>query len=170
MTARAAPSDNGGTTDRRKDMVMAGQHEQPGSPGSGAARPGREPAGNPWFAGLGEATYMSLTTFKRDGTPVATPVHVVVVDGRPCFRTWEPSGKWKRLRHTQRVLAAPATARGRVTAPPVPATARLLSGPDAARVARALARRHAVLHGLLIPVAHRVRGWRTVHYELLPGA
>ena len=31
---------------------------------------------------LGDARYLSLTTFKRDGTPVACPVWVVSDDGR----------------------------------------------------------------------------------------
>jgi hypothetical protein len=30
--------------------------------------------------------YISLTTFKQDGTPVATPVWVVSDDGRPVAR------------------------------------------------------------------------------------
>jgi hypothetical protein len=32
--------------------------------------------------------------------------------------------------------------------------------------ARALARRHRVLHGALVPLMHRLRGYRTMHYEL----
>ena len=63
----------------------------------------------PYLAQLRTAKYMLLTTFKRDGTPVATPVHVAVEGQRAYFRTWKPSGKWKRLRHTQRVLMAPCS-------------------------------------------------------------
>jgi Pyridoxamine 5'-phosphate oxidase len=78
----------------------------PRSPGGSAAagtspaRPATAPADTRYFAPLAAAKYMLLTTFKRDGTPVATPVHVAVEDGRAYFRTWNPSGKWKRLRHT----------------------------------------------------------------------
>jgi uncharacterized protein len=122
----------------------------------------------PYLAQLSTAKYMLLTTFKRDGTPVATPVHVAVESGRAYFRTWNPSGKWKRLRHTQRVLIAPCTIRGHSNSPPGGATARLLSGAESAHAARALARKYPILHGLLIPLAHRVRGWQTVQYELCP--
>jgi hypothetical protein len=94
---------------------------------------------------------MLLPTFKRDGTPVATPVHVAVEGERAYFRTWNPAGKRKRLRHTQRVLIAPCTMRGRSSSPPGEATARFLSGAEAAHAARALARKYPILHGLLIP-------------------
>lgn len=111
---------------------------------------------------------MLLTTFKRDGTPVLTPVHVAVDGERAFFRTWNPTGKWKRLRHTQRVLIAPCTVGGRASSPPGEATARLLSGEEAAHAARTLARKYPILHGVLIPLAHRLRGWQTVQYELRP--
>lgn len=97
-------------------------------------------------------------------------MHVVVENERAYFRTWNPSGKWKRLHHTRRVLAAPCTIRGHSGGRPVEAMARLLAGAESAHAARALARKHPILHGLLIPLAHRMRGWQTVQYELRPPA
>ena len=44
----------------------------------------------------------------------------------------------------------------------------LLTGEQARIAARALARRHRVLQGILVPLAHRLRGYRTLHYELTP--
>ena len=38
--------------------------------------------------------------------------------------------------------------------------------PDPDIAARALKRRHRVLQGILVPLAHRLRGYRTLHYEL----
>ena len=61
---------------------------------------------------------------------------------------------------------APATLRGRTTGPPVQGRATLLAGEQAHIAARALARRHRVLQGILVPLAHRLRGYRTLHYEL----
>jgi hypothetical protein len=49
---------------------------------------------------------------------------------------------------------------------PIPATVRLLKGVEAKVAADLLAARHPVLHGILIPRYHRMRGWRTLHYEL----
>ncbi|HET9609104.1 MAG TPA: pyridoxamine 5'-phosphate oxidase family protein, partial [Acidimicrobiales bacterium] len=39
-----------------------------------------------------------LTTYRRDGTPVSTPVHIAVVGDIAYVRTFDPSGKLKRLR------------------------------------------------------------------------
>ena len=72
--------------------------------------------------------FISLTTFRRDGTPVATPVWIVALEGDDAgFWTSSGSGKAKRLKHTSRVTAQPCDMRGRLTAGSVPveATARL---------------------------------------------
>jgi PPOX class probable F420-dependent enzyme len=110
-----------------------------------------------------------LTTYKRDGTPVATPVSIAFAGDRAFFRSYEEAWKSKRLRHDPRVLAAPATLRGKPTGPAVAGRATLLDREQARVAARALARRHPVLQGLLVPLAHRVMGYRTTHYELRPG-
>jgi uncharacterized protein len=58
--------------------------------------------------------------------------------------------------------------RGRPTGPPVQARATLLDGAQARVAAKALARRHRVLQGSLVPAAHRLLRYRTKHYELSP--
>lgn len=122
-----------------------------------------------YFAPLQGQTYMLLTTFKRDGTPVSTPVHLAKVDGTHVyFRTWHPSGKSKRLRHGARVEVSACTARGRNHPPILTGHARLLTGTEASTAAAALAAKHPILHGRLIPAYHRMRGWQTRHYELTP--
>lgn len=63
---------------------------------------------------LGHAKYVSLTTFRADGTPVATPVWVVR-DGTVLRILTDPSsGKVRRLRTDPRVLLSPCDMRGRV--------------------------------------------------------
>jgi uncharacterized protein len=114
------------------------------------------------------AKTIRLTTYKRDGTPVATAVSVAFDGGRAYFRTYDQAGKAKRLRRDPRVEIAPATLRGQATGPGAPARAVLLENGPAAVAARALARRHRVLQAVLVPVAHRLRGYRTLHYELRP--
>jgi len=123
-----------------------------------------------YFAPLRGATYMQLTTFRRNGTPVPTAVHVVLDGKEAFFRTWDTTGKAKRLRHTADVRIAPSTIRGRPTGPAIPARAYLLDGEASDRAARLLARRHPVLHGRLIPWYHRRRGWTTQQYRLEPPA
>jgi len=107
-----------------------------------------------------------LTTYKRDGAGVATPVSIAFDGDRAFFRTWQTSGKAKRLRRDARVEVAPATLRGERTGPAIAARARLLDGADARGAARALARRHRVLQAILVPVTHRLMRYRTLHYEL----
>ena len=110
-----------------------------------------------------------LTTRKRDGATVGTPVSIALgPDGRAYFRTWSATGKAKRMRNFPQVRIAPCTARGKPTGPQRPATALLLSGPEAAVAARALAAKYPVLQRLLVPAIHRLTKKTTVHYELLP--
>lgn len=123
-----------------------------------------------YFAPVSGATYILLTTFRRTGQPVGTPVHVVTdQDGQVAyFRTWDPTGKSKRLRHTAAVEIAPATIRGRPLGPSLRARACLLTGEESGHAARLLAARHPFLHGRLIPWVHRRRGWTTQQYRLEP--
>jgi uncharacterized protein len=121
-----------------------------------------------YFAPLSTSKYMLLTTFRRDGTPVGTPVHVVVEDGVAFFRTWDVSGKAKRLRHTPTVRVAPSKLRGGRLGADLPATAVLLEGEESQQAAEKLAQKHPLVHGHLIPWAHRRRGWTTQHYRLSP--
>lgn len=82
---------------------------------------------------LGDEKYILLTTFRRDGTPVSTPVWAVPLDGGAVgFYTSSGSGKAKRLAHTQRVTVQPSDARGKVKAgtQAADATARVVTGPE----------------------------------------
>jgi PPOX class probable F420-dependent enzyme len=110
-----------------------------------------------------------LTTYRRDGTPVGTPVSIAVEGERAFFRTYDKAGKAKRLRRNPDVTIAPSTVRGTPTGPAIHARARLLGGDEAQHAAQALARKHPLLHGLLVPWFHRLRGYTTLHYELTAG-
>jgi PPOX class probable F420-dependent enzyme len=107
-----------------------------------------------------------LTTYKRDGTPVATPVTIAVDGDRAFVRTWHSAWKARRMRNNPAVLVAPATVRGRPTGDAVAARSRLLEGEEAKRAARAIARRQPILQGVLVPLSHRLMRYRTLHYEL----
>lgn len=110
-----------------------------------------------------------LTTRKRDGTTVGTPVNIALgPDGSAYFRTWSATGKVKRIRNFPDVWIAPCTARGKATGPQRQAIALLLSGPRAAAAAQALAKKYPLLQGFLVPAFHRLTNKTTVHYELLP--
>ena len=63
---------------------------------------------------LDQARYIALTTFKRDGTPVATPVWVTGARGRYVLTTGEGAWKTKRLLRNPAVKVRVCDARGRV--------------------------------------------------------
>ncbi|WP_341952605.1 PPOX class F420-dependent oxidoreductase [Salinibacterium sp. TMP30] len=63
---------------------------------------------------LAEATYVSLTTFRKSGDAVATPVWIVAAGDRLLVTTAPTSGKVKRIRHTIRVELTPCDMRGNV--------------------------------------------------------
>ena len=57
--------------------------------------------------------YLSLTSFRRDGTGVATPVWFVEAGGRLLVETDAASYKVRRIRRNPQVTIAPCTATGR---------------------------------------------------------
>lgn len=123
-----------------------------------------------------------ITTYRRDGREVDTPVHIAVEDGRTFIRTYEKALKTKRLRRNPQAvvwratngtapapiaLLAPKRVRRTGEGPRV--HARELAGDDARAAGRALARKYPLLQGLLIPTLHRyLYRTTTVHFELMP--
>lgn len=82
---------------------------------------------------LSDGKYVLLTTFRRNGDPVATPVWIADLPGGGLgFWTSSGSGKAKRLTHTSRVTVQACDARGRVTdgSEPTEATAELITDAD----------------------------------------
>lgn len=85
---------------------------------------------------LGDERFVSLTTFRRTGEPVSTPVWVVRDGDALLVTTPDDSGKVKRLRHTARVELRPCSRSGAVPdgAVAVAGEAELVT--DAAHVTR----------------------------------
>lgn len=118
---------------------------------------------------VGSATYVRLTTFRRDGTPVPTPVWVVRDGDALLVITGSATGKAKRLRHTARVLIAPSDMRGRVAAgvEDYEATAALSSSPtELERLAVLLRAKYGVQYAAL-RLADRVRSRRSSESVLI---
>jgi PPOX class probable F420-dependent enzyme len=114
-----------------------------------------------------------LTTYRRDGTPVGSPVSIVVDGGRAFVRSPAKGGKVKRIRHRPEVTIAPSTARGRPTGPAVGLHARQLDPAGSRHAARLLNRKYPLLQGVLVPLVHRRfrrRTGGTAHLELTPTA
>ena len=85
-----------------------------------------------------------LVTYRRNGTPVPTPVWAAAGDGRLYVRTERSSGKLKRLRNDARLLVAPCTVRGKPLGAPLEASARVLAPEQEALAERVLAQRYGL--------------------------
>lgn len=85
------------------------------------------------FPNLAGHQFMSLTTFRRNGLAVPTPVWFAERDGRLYVTTQAQAGKAKRIRATPRVTVAPCTMRGELLGEAVAGQARLLAESEAPR-------------------------------------
>jgi uncharacterized protein len=74
--------------------------------------------------------YISLITFRRNGTAVPTPVWFGENNGKLYVMSRDDSGKYKRIRNNSQVHIAPCTMRGKITGPEFAATARILPPED----------------------------------------
>ncbi|WP_210588957.1 PPOX class F420-dependent oxidoreductase [Streptomyces sp. GESEQ-35] len=111
-----------------------------------------------------------LTSHKRDGTGVGTPVNIAVEGDHAYFRTPGRAWKAKRLRNNPEVEIAPSTVRGAPTGPEIHARARLLDhGSDEDKHAALLLRKkYPLTHGVFVPLSHKVMRTQTLHYEVRP--
>jgi uncharacterized protein len=95
---------------------------------------------------LTKAQYIALTTFKRDGTPVATPIWLASTDvaGRFVAYTDADAGKAKRIRATGRVTAQVCSSSGKVKADArtYEGTARMIDGAAAERAEQLISKKY----------------------------
>lgn len=90
------------------------------------------------IAALTQARYISLTTFRRDGRAVSTPVWFALDGTKILVWTDAASGKAKRVRANGRATIAPSDARGKPRRAAWDAHARQLPGADFPRANRIL--------------------------------
>jgi len=93
-------------------------------------------------AAIQENKYIALTTFRKNGQAVPTPVWFGEEDGKLLVMTRSIFGKYKRIRNNPQVRVAPCTIRGAVTGPEFAATARILPVEDHARARVAINRKY----------------------------
>ena len=93
-------------------------------------------------AGIRGQKYISLTTFRKTGVGVATPVWFGEENGKLYVMTISTMGKTKRIRNNPQVKVAPCTIRGKVTGPEFAATARLLPPEDFPSARKTLTRKY----------------------------
>ena len=108
---------------------------------------------------LGTEKYVLLTTFRKDGRAVPTPVWIVPDGDGLAFTTPRVAGKTKRIRNGARVTLTPCDMRGNVAAGAevVEAHARMGTVGDLPRVEKSLAKKYGLLARLGI-IGGRLRG------------
>ncbi|WAZ25934.1 PPOX class F420-dependent oxidoreductase [Streptomyces cinnabarinus] len=105
---------------------------------------------------LGTGQYLLITSYRKNGTPVPTPVWVVR-DG-DTLGVWTVADSWKvkRIRARGDILVGPCDLRGNPTGDPVPATAEITDRETSARYRKLIARKYGLV-GRLTLLGSRVR-------------
>ena len=110
--------------------------------------------------------YLSVTSFKRDGTGVATPVWFVSDGSRLFALTDLHSAKVRRIRRNPGVLVASCRANGKLRSEPVPARVEVLTATaDLERVQKLLMERYKMSYRLVMLIyrlGRRLRGQPSV--------
>lgn len=71
--------------------------------------------------------YISIETYRKDGTPVQTPVWFVVKNEQLYIVTRDKTGKIKRIRNNQKVKIATCTIKGKITGQWIQGSAKILT-------------------------------------------
>ncbi|MFF8875295.1 PPOX class F420-dependent oxidoreductase [Streptomyces massasporeus] len=105
---------------------------------------------------LGAGKYLLVTSYRKNGTPVATPVWVV--RGGDALGVWTVADSWKvkRIRSRADVLVGPCDLRGNPTGDQVPATAEICDAATTARYRQLIGRKYG-LTGRLTLLGSRLR-------------
>ncbi|QFZ72699.1 PPOX class F420-dependent oxidoreductase [Streptomyces fagopyri] len=108
---------------------------------------------------LRSGKFLLITSYRKNGTGVPTPVWVVR-DG-DALGAWTVADSWKvkRIRNRPDVLVGPCDVRGNPTGDQVPATAEILDQTATARYRGLIARKYGVL-GRLTLFGSRLRRGR----------
>jgi hypothetical protein len=120
------------------------------------------------FGSLQGHKYCLLTTFRKSGEPVPTPVWFGLADGKAYFRTEAAVGKVKRIRNNPRVRVAPCTLRGRPLGPPAEGLARVLGPEGTDRAERAISANYGLFRRIYEAIGQRLSSIEQVYIEIAP--
>ncbi|MFJ5775453.1 PPOX class F420-dependent oxidoreductase [Streptomyces sp. NPDC093094] len=120
---------------------------------------------------LAAGKYVLITSYRKNGTPVATPVWVVRDGDALGVWTAADSYKVKRIRNRADVLVGPCDVRGNPTGEQVPGTAEICDEAVSARYRTLVARKYGVLGRLTLLGSRLRRGTKgTVGIKVTPAA
>jgi uncharacterized protein len=107
---------------------------------------------------LGSSNYVLVTTFRKDGTPVPTPVWVGRDGEELIVWTSTTAGKVRRVRKNPVVELTECDLRGRPRGETVQGTARILDADGTEHGRRVLTKKYGLTGRLVIGVSKRLRG------------
>ncbi|WLP89304.1 PPOX class F420-dependent oxidoreductase [Gordonia sp. NB41Y] len=111
------------------------------------------------FDAATDAKYVQLTTFRKDGTPVSTPLWAAVDGDRMYMWTETESWKVKRIRRDQRVIVQACDARGKkLTGQPVDGTAEIMDAAGTEHVRKLISGKYGIVGWSLVRMSILRRG------------
>lgn len=110
------------------------------------------------FGPVGTANYVNLTTYKKDGTAVATPLWAALDGGRLYVWTVTDSWKVKRIRRNPEVTLQPCDVRGKTHGEIVKGRAVVLDDAGSDRVRDLIKRKYGIMGWLTITGSKLRRG------------
>lgn len=119
------------------------------------------------FAALDGQQFINLTTFRKNGQPVPTPVWFAQDGDCLYVMTVDNTGKVKRVRNSSRVQVGPSDRRGNPTGPPAEGTARILSSAEALRANALLDQKYGWMKRMF-ELFQKIRSTPRVYLEIVP--
>jgi hypothetical protein len=110
------------------------------------------------FGAVGTANYVLLTSFRKNGTPVGTPLWAALDDGKLYVWTVTDSWKVKRIRRNAAVTVQPCSVSGTPRGTVVKGTARILDDAGSDRVRRLIKRKYSIQSWLVVVGSQLRRG------------
>lgn len=110
------------------------------------------------FQEIADGKYVSLTTFKKDGTPVATPLWGARDGDRLVLWTTADSWKVKRIKRNPKVTIAPCTARGKIEGDAVDGVAEILDAAGTEKARSAITSKYGIIGWLTVKGSSLRRG------------
>lgn len=119
------------------------------------------------FTALHGQEFMNLTTFRKSGRPVSTPVWFAQADERLYVMTIDGSGKVKRVRNSSRVQVGPSDRRGTPTGLAAAGVARILRSGETSRADALLGKKYGLMKRMF-DLMQKVRSRPRVYLEIVP--
>ena len=118
---------------------------------------------------LASHQFINLTTFRKNGSPVSTPVTFARYNAKLYVVTGVTTGKIKRLRHTSRVELSPSDSKGNTLGPTLAGQARILSRDETASLKPHLKLQAPAVLMFVFNLLRDLRQGGNLYLEITPG-